>query len=266
MPDSKTDPADGAAAEERFVGDVDLTEWRTPPGQAAARGVKQVANRIGSTRVLVLILAVGIVVSVGLVVVFAWIYDAVTESDGVAGLDRPVLNLALSLRSPWLDTAAHLYTDIGGTLVMPFLAVGIMVLLAIRRRSWTPVILIGGAGIGSLLMTVFGKHLVGRGRPPLIDAVPPYEPGASFPSGHTLNSIVIAGIVAYLLVLHQKSVRSRTLTITIATLFTLTIGLSRLFLGAHWFTDVLAAWAIGGAWLAVVITAHRLYLTTRLRR
>jgi undecaprenyl-diphosphatase len=264
VPDSDTGPR--SEAQERFVGKVDLTEWHSPPGQASARGARLVARRIGSTRALILTLAVGIVVAVLLTIVFAWIYDAISESDGVAGLDRPILTYAMSLRSPWLDSGVHLYTDIGGTIIMPIIAVGTMVLLAVRRRSWTPVILIAAAGVGSLLMTVFGKLIFDRARPPLVDQVPPYELGASFPSGHTLNSIVIAGIIAYLLVLRQKSVRGRILTISVATLFTLTIGLSRVFLGAHWFTDVIGAWAIGGAWLAVVITAHRLYLTTRLRR
>jgi membrane-associated phospholipid phosphatase len=114
-------------------------------------------------------------------------------------------------------------------------------------------------------MTVAGKDLTGRTRPPLAAAVPPFEHSPSFPSGHTLNALVVAGIIAYLLLLRQHSRRTRTLTITAAVVFALTVGASRFFLGHHWFTDVLAAWLLGLAWLATVITAHRLYLTTRKR-
>ena len=53
------------------------------------------------------------------------------------------------------------------------------------------------------------------------------------------------------------------MTIAVAVLFAVTIGFSRVFLGHHWFTDVLAGWVLGALWLAIVITAHRLYLTVR---
>ena len=149
---------------------------------------------------------------------------------------------------------------------MPLLALAVMTALALRRRSWTPVILIVIAGTGSLLMTIAGKSLIGRTRPPLTDAVPPYEHSASFPSGHSLNAVVIAGVIAYLIILRLKSPRARIITSLLAGLFAATIGLSRVYLGHHWLTDVLAAWALGAAWLALVITAHRLYLTERTRR
>jgi undecaprenyl-diphosphatase len=142
-----------------------------------------------------------------------------------------------------------------------------MTLLAVRRRSWTPVILVAAAAFGSLLMTIAGKEAIGRLRPPLEAAVPPFESSPSFPSGHSLNAIVIAGVVAYLLVLRRSHHRrAPVLTVVLAAAFALTMGLSRVYLGHHWLTDVIVAWTLGLAWLAVVITTHRLLLTVRSRR
>lgn len=95
------------------------------------------------------------------------------------------------------------FTDIAGTIGMPVIAVVAMVVLGIKRRSWTPVVLIIAAGAGSLLMTIAGKELIQRQRPPLIDAVPPFEYSPSFPSRHTLNAVAVVGIIAYLLVLRR---------------------------------------------------------------
>jgi undecaprenyl-diphosphatase len=261
-----TQPEKGVPAElnqDRFVGRQDLTRWYSPLGRGLAKLMHWIALRIGAHLALIITLLVGGVLAVGLTTLFATIYDAVTEADGVAGLDHPLLNFAMSIRSPWLDTAATDYTNVGGPIGMPIVAVAAMIVLAVRRRSWTPVILIGAAGAGSLLMTIAGKQLFGRSRPPLSDAVPPFEYSPSFPSGHSLNSFVIAGIIAYLIVLRRKTVVGRVSTISLAALFALTIGLSRVFLGHHWFTDVLGAWVLGAAWLAIVVTAHRLYLTSR---
>ncbi len=146
--------------------------------------------------------------------------------------------------------ATTAYTNIGGTVGMPIIAVGIMIFLATKRRSWTPVILMLAAGLGSLIITLLGKPIFGRTRPDIADAIPPYEHSASFPSGHSLNSLVIAGIVAYLIILRLKTAKARVITVLVAIVFAFTMGLSRVYLGHHWLTDVLAAWAIGIAWLA----------------
>lgn len=158
------------------------------------------------------------------------------------------------------------YTNIGGGTGMRILALTAIAVLGLRWRSWTPVILITIAGAGSMLMVTAGKQLIGRARPPLTEAVPPYEYTAAFPSGHALGSVVIAGIIAYLVMLRLKTARNRALTAALAVVFALTMGLSRVYLGHHWLTDVLAAWSLGLAWLALVITAHRLYLTVRKNR
>jgi undecaprenyl-diphosphatase len=71
--------------------------------------------------------------------------------------------------------------------------------------------------------------------------------------------------VAYLLVLRRRKAIARVLVTTAAVLLAVVVGITRVVLAAHWFTDVLAGWLLGAAWLAVVITAHRLYLTARHR-
>lgn len=253
----------GELRQDTSIGGKDLTRWDSRAGRSLVGAVRRISQVLGPHGALILTLLVGAVISAALTAAFSEVYEAVVAADGVAGLDHPVLAASKDLRTPALDVAVTAFTDVGGTVGMPVLAIIIMAVLALRRRSWTPVILIITAGLGSLLMTIAGKRLVGRTRPDLSDAVPPYEHSASFPSGHSLNAVVIAGIVAYLIILRLQSNRARILTGAAAALFAVAIGLSRVFLGHHWLTDVLAAWALGAAWLAVVITAHRLYLTVR---
>lgn len=258
----QTDRSEGP---DHHVGDVDLTTWRTRAGRTGADRWSALGDRWGALPLLVLTLAIGI----GVAVVATWaaseVYDAVREADDVAVLDRPVLDWMLTLRSPVADTLVTWWTDVAGTIGMPIVALGFLVGFTIQRRAWTPLVLLVAASGGSLLMTIAGKDLIGRARPPLSDAVPPYEHSPSFPSGHTLNATVIVGTIVYLLLLRQSRLVTRVWTIIAGTVFVVSVGISRVFLGHHWLTDVLAAWALGLAWLALVITAHRLYLTA-LRR
>lgn len=258
--------SDAEVEVERHVGTKDLTSWRSRVGQAGAAIVHRVSELLGPHAALVLVLAVGAVVAALATLAAAGVYDAVTESDGVAGLDRPVLAAFVAVRTPWLNTAVTWYTNLGGVIVMPIIAVVAIAVLTFRRRNWAPLLIIGAAGAGSLLMTIVGKGLVARVRPGFNDAVPPFEQSPSFPSGHTLNATAIAGAIAYMLILRQSRRVARVATIAVAVLFAVSIGISRIYLGHHWFTDVLVAWMLGVGWLAVVITAHRLYLTARHRQ
>ena len=217
----------GELQEDRHVGGRDLTRWESPVGRWLAGIVHRISLALGSKQTLVLILAIGAAITATMTWLASEVYEAVVAANGVARLDQPLLETMMGWRSPWLDTFATAYTDIGGVIGMPILATTIMVVLAIRRRSWTPVILITAAGVGALLMTIAGKQLIGRTRPPLADAVPPYEYSPSFPSGHTLNALVIAGIVAYLLVLRQRRPPGRGLTLAGAARVAVTHGVSR---------------------------------------
>lgn len=247
------------------VGRRPLVAWTTRPGRAVAQAAVRVAERVGAHRALAITLAAGVVAVFLLAFLAARVYDAVTEQDGVAGLDVPLLHAVASLRSPFMDGFAGAVAYVFGTVGMPILALVAIVVLALRRRSWTPPILVVAAGLGSLAMTIAGKDIIDRHRPPLSAAIPPFEHSPSFPSGHTLNATVIVGVVAYLILLRRRTAAGRVTTAVVAVLIPLVVGFTRVLLGAHWFTDVLAGWLLGAAWLAMVITAHRLYLTARVR-
>jgi membrane-associated phospholipid phosphatase len=255
---------------EELIGSRDLTAWTTPVGRLLVRvavALGRAAVRLGSwgaaNLVLVVTALVGGAAVVALTAAAAEVYESVVEADDLAGLDQPVLDTAVGWRTPWLDAAVTHYTDVGGPVGMPILAVLATLVMVWRWRARTPLLLMVIAAAGSLAMTVAGKDLVGRARPPRTLAVPPFESSPSFPSGHTLNATVLTGIAVYLLLRRLDSARARVLTTLAGVLFVGSMGLSRVFLGHHWLTDVVAAWALGLAWVSVVVTAHRLYLTVR---
>ncbi len=257
--------ADDTPDEER-VGSRDLTRWPTAPGRQLVRGASGLATHVSAHAVLYITAAIGMALVVALTAAGAAIYDAVAEHDGISGLDQPALNDAIALRTVTNTRLLTWFTHLGGPVGMTIIASLITIAMVWRWRSRTPLILMLIAVAGSLAMTTVGKAVVGRARPPLSEAVPPYEYAFSFPSGHALNSTVIAGMVAYLLARRLRTHWARVVTVLVAVVWALAMGLSRVFLGHHWLTDVMFGWLIGAAWLALLITRHRLFLTVRRRR
>ena len=105
------------------------------------------------------------------------------------------------------------------------------------------------------------KELFARPRPyfehPLV-----LETSYSFPSGHATMSLIFYGMLAYFCVLALRTWRARTAVIFGASLLVLLIGFSRIYLGVHYFSDVVAGFASGGIWLSALITGSE---TLRLR-
>lgn len=243
----------------------DLTRRSNVPGRTPSGLVRSWAQTLATHAVLIITAIAGLVLAIGLTVASGSIYGAVVDNDGIAALDQPTLDQAVQQRTETNVQVVTWFTHLGGPLGMTVIAALITVVMVWRWRSRTPLILMVIAVAGSLTLTTVGKNLVGRARPPLDYAVPPYEYAFSFPSGHALNSTVIAGVVAYLLVRRLKTRRAKVLTVVVAAVWAIAMGLSRVFLGHHWLTDVTVAWLIGGAWLAVLITAHQVFLATRRR-
>jgi len=225
-----------------------------------AKVVRGIRSYLGANAALFVIGGVGAGVFTVLIIASADVYEAVTDSDGVSTLDHPVLALAVSLRTPARELWVTAFTDLGGTNSMVFIGLTLTAVMFVlwRRRSIPLMMVIAAAG--SLIFTGVGKTIVGRARPPLEFAVPPYEYAPSFPSGHTLNSTVVALMLAYLAWWLSKRLWARTIWPVLGAVWAVAMGCSRVYLGHHWITDVIFGWVFGLAWLALLITTHRILL------
>lgn len=210
-------------------------------------------------------MAIGGVVVVLLALLSAEVYDDVVDDAGLANLDKPTLGMMEQLRSPALDSFVTGFTNIGGGIGMPILGSLLTAWLIWTSRTWRPLILIGGAAAVSVTATSLGKTLIGRTRPDHADAIPPYESSPSFPSGHTLNTTVVIGLVVYLACLQIQRTAARVSLIAAGAAFIFAMGMSRVYLGHHWMTDVIIGWVLGLAWVGIVILAHRLFHVIRHR-
>ncbi len=187
----------------------------------------------------------------------AEIYEAMAERDGLSRVDGPVLDWMIERRTPWLNSAVTVFTDLGSPLWMTVITMVCTVALVIWRHSWTPLVLMSIAAAGTIAMSRVGKGIIGRVRPAHEDAVPPFETSPAFPSGHTLSATVLVGLLAYLVLPALSSRRVRLALIVAAVCWIVAMGLSRVYLGHHWVTDVAVGWTLGAAWLAFLITTHR---------
>ena len=129
------------------------------------------------------------------------------------------------------------------------LAVGLY--FVIRRRDWRPLALLTAAVAGAAGLYNIVKLLAGRPRPPAAIWIGHYT-GASFPSGHATQATAVYAMLAIVLGT-GLSFRKRAILWSAAALIVLIVGASRIYLGAHWLTDVLAGYALGATWAAIVI-------------
>lgn len=183
----------------------------------------------------------------------AGVVDTVADATGAGVADRVVWAWFVAHRTPALDQVMITVSTVGDTVGMAVLAlVGAAILWRLRQRAEAAVVLVAAIG-SSLLITGF-KNLYGRARPPLAQRLT-VETNAALPSGHSLGSMVVLGVLAAVVVLLVRRSGLRVLAVLAAAAGIVAIGTSRLYLGVHWMTDVLTGWLLGGAWLAVCVTA-----------
>ncbi|MBL7501838.1 phosphatase PAP2 family protein [Frankia sp. CNm7] len=185
----------------------------------------------------------------------AW--DTATGT-GVVRADVRLSRDVIGLRAGWLTPLVHVVTNLGYGLVV--YAVLVALGLAVWRRTgrWAP--LAGAAALlaaGQLARLAINRA-VARPRPPSVSWLT--EPfGFSYPSGHTVTATIGYGLAAGLLLrLVPPTRRAVAVIVASAAVLAVGVGVSRVYLGVHWPSDVLGGWAFGLFWLALAATVGRL--------
>lgn len=180
----------------------------------------------------------------------------VVARDDLELVDGPVLRFFVAHREPWLTGVMHAITTLGASSVLLPLAVLAGLLWWLRSRSWRPGLALLSAYAGASALSNGLKSLVDRPRPPAAEMLGHFAGGA-FPSAHAAQSIAVYGMLAALLAGSRASWTQKVSSWFAAFLIAGTVGVSRVYLGAHWFTDVLAGWALGVLWLFALVTTLR---------
>jgi membrane protein DedA with SNARE-associated domain/membrane-associated phospholipid phosphatase len=205
-------------------------------------------------------LGLSLTVSVAALVGAGWAFGALLQDvlarDELELVDRPVAQFFVRHREAWLTRTLQDVTNLGSIRILLPLILVVGVGWWVRRRTWRPLVLLATAYAGADLAFNAVKELVHRPRPPIAILLKPVA-GPSFPSGHATQAVAVYGMLAALAAATTPRWSRKVTVWALAVLVAGLVGLSRLYLGAHWLTDVLAGLALGAAWLFALLTLAR---------
>jgi undecaprenyl-diphosphatase len=146
----------------------------------------------------------------------------------------------------WVESIFRDLTSLGSTVVLAFLTLAAVLYLIIDRKRGAALFVVVAIGGGTLISTLL-KNAFARPRPELVAHLVDVR-SYSFPSGHAMLSAVTFLTLGALLARVQSRKRLKAYILGVAVLLTLLVGGSRIYLGVHWPSDVLAGWCLGAAW------------------
>jgi undecaprenyl-diphosphatase len=183
---------------------------------------------------------------------FAKLADAVMEGK-TSPFDQAVL---LALRNPadhldprgseWVEEMGRDVTALGGTIALAFLTLAVSGYLLLKQKRRAAVFVLV-AVLGGVLLSLLLKEGFARPRPNLVPHGT-HVSTASFPSGHSMMSAITYLTLGALLARVESRPRMKAYVLILAVLVTVAVGISRVYLGVHWPTDVLAGWTAGATW------------------
>ncbi|KIL41425.1 hypothetical protein SD70_07210 [Gordoniibacillus kamchatkensis] len=177
--------------------------------------------------------------------------------NAIAEFDRSVAAFIQGLESPPLTQVMIFFTNIGAGWPVVAIAIAIMAFLYIVLRHRKELLLFVAVVAGSTLLNEILKHVFQRARPVVHRIVE--ANGFSFPSGHSMAAFSLYGVASFLLWRHIPTAFGRVILILISVAMIALIGISRIYLGVHYPSDVLGGFLASGAWLAAAIWFYQRY-------
>jgi len=171
----------------------------------------------------------------------------------IFNFDQLIYHGILLVQRNWLTPLMIGITDLLSPVTLPIFAVLLIIWLIYKKQTAKAILTIVSLGGGFLLETGL-KIIIARPRPPIGLVT---ETDYSFPSGHATLAIIFFALMIYCFKDYFKTKIGRWLYILINILLCLLVGFSRLYLGVHWFSDVIGGYVIGILWLAVVFLLLR---------
>jgi undecaprenyl-diphosphatase len=207
------------------------------------------ANEKRRFEFLSLSLLLGLAAAIATLIFFGWLADEVLEGE-TRQFDEVTRNAIHQLASPMVTTIMRGISFVGSTLALTIGTIIVVVRFAMlkwsREAKLFPITMVGAG-----LLNVTLKLAFKRPRPvPFFNLTAPET--YSFPSGHSLTSACFFGALAAILTARVKSRRFRIITWVVCTLMFVLIGFSRIYLGVHHTTDVIAGFAAALIWILVV--------------
>lgn len=170
-------------------------------------------------------------------------------------MDHDVMQWMVAHRVQWVTSMFWVITTLGNTVSMFIWSIaGCVALVRSGRRA--DAIMVGGAMLTGWGAMSLAKLVFGRDRPPLPDRLVEIS-SHSFPSGHAMMSALLATVAIAVMLRSTTPWLHRPAVLAVPGVLSLAIGFSRIYLGAHWVTDVLAGWAFGALWGLLWIYASR---------
>jgi undecaprenyl-diphosphatase len=188
--------------------------------------------------------------------------------------DSSVTDWLIAARTPGCSRTLWAVTLLGNSPLMAAYLAGAVLLSLAWGRWGNALLLAAGAGLAQVVSTAV-KASIGRVRPPAVFALIEQPSSTSLPSGHAFMTMVVAVLAVFLLFewtadrgprVSGEGRRSpwrrvvRVGGVVLAAALVAAVGVSRVYLGVHWASDVVAGWSLGGAWAVLVFGARWLYV------